>query len=228
MSFLQSQSHQSNATHRDISSTFLGRVVMLFGVAIGISALGAYIGFTNMASFTIKTMPAYMMGAMIAELVLIFTARWWSTMRPLNYVFFAAFAFVSGFTVAPILYSLVAQGSGEIVYRALTATMVTFVAAGLVAWKTEIDMFRFQGFLTMSLIGMLIVGVLGIFFPFGSMMESIYSFFGIILFIGYTMFDLQRLRFNATQNEIEIALAIYLDIFNLFLFILRFLSRGRN
>lgn len=209
-----------------ISSTFFGRVVMFFGAAIGISAIGAYIGFNQIAGAeALSKLPGLMIGAMIVELVLIFTSHWWSQNRPLNYILFAAFAFLSGFTVAPIIFQLVLQGSGGLVTQALLATTLTFIAAGLVAWKTNINMFRFQGFLFMGLIGMIIVGILGIFFPFGSLMESIYSFGGILLFTGFIMFDIQRVRYNVVQNEIEVALALYLDIFNLFLFVLRFLDR---
>lgn len=209
-----------------VSSTFFGRVIMFFGLAIGVSALGAYIGFNMIAGAeSLSTLPGLMIGALIAELVLIFTSHWWSQNRPLNYVLFAAFTFLSGFTIAPIIAQLVLQGSGGVVVQALLATTATCIAAGLVAWRTNVNMFRFQGFLTMGLIGMIIVGILSMFFPMGGLAGSIYSFFGILLFTGFIMFDLQRIRYNVAQNEIEVALALYLDIFNLFLYILRFLDR---
>lgn len=213
---------------RQISSTFFGRVVVLFGAAIGVSALGAYFGFNQISSVEgLNMLPGLMIGAMIAELALIFTSHWWSKTRPLNYILFAAFAFISGFTVAPIIFQLVLKGSGALVTQALLATMLTFVAAGLIAWKTNVNMFRFQGFLVMALIGMVIMGVISIFFPMGGLVNSIYSFFGILLFTAFIMLDIQRIRYSVAQNEIEIALALYLDIFNLFLFILRFLDRDR-
>ena len=220
-----------NVTHvqsagGQISSTFFGRVIMFFGAAVGVSALGAYVGFSQIAgAASLGTLPGLMLVAMLVELVLIFTSRWWSQARPLNYILFAAFTFLSGFTVAPIIFQLVLQGSGALVVQALLATTATFIAAGLIAWRTNINMFRFQGLLTMGLIGMIIVGVLSIFFPMGGLVNSIYSFFGILLFTGFIMFDLQRIRYNVAQNEIEVALSLYLDIFNLFLYILRFLDR---
>ncbi len=209
-----------------ITSTFFGRVVLLFGLALGVSAMGAYVGFSNMQNIAVlKSLPLYMIGAMIAELVLIFTARFWSQARPINYILFAVFAFISGFTIAPIIFQVVLHGNGGVVVQALLATAVTFTAAGLIAWKTNIDMFRFQGLLMMGLIGMIIIGIVSIFLPMSGLMESIYSFGGILLFSGFIMFDIQRVRFNTSQNEIEVALALYLDIFNLFLYILRFLDR---
>ncbi len=218
------QLSQTQTAPHQISSTYFGRVIGWFGLALGVSALGAYIGF-NYALPAMVSSNMLMIGAIVLELILILTSRYWSKIRPLNYILFALFAFASGFTLAPILYMSLSVGNGDILYRALGATMVTFVAAGLIAWKTSIDMFKFQGFLFFALIGMIIVGLIGIFFPFGSLMESLYTFFGILLFTGYIMFDMQRIKYGAGQNEMELALALYLDIFNLFLYILRFLSR---
>ncbi|MFA7278393.1 MAG: Bax inhibitor-1 family protein [Candidatus Gracilibacteria bacterium] len=218
-----SETHLGNT---QITSTFFGRVVLLFGLALGVSAMGAYVGFSNMQNIAaFNNLPLYMIGAMIAELVLIFTARFWSQTRPLNYILFAVFAFISGFTLAPIIFQIVLRGNGGVVVQALLATAVTFTAAGLIAWKTNINMFRFQGLLTMGLIGMIIIGIISMFFPMSGLTESVYSFVGILLFSGFIMFDVQRIRFNTSQNEIEVALALYLDIFNLFLYILRFLDR---
>ena len=210
-----------------ISTTFFGRVMMLFGLALGVSALGTYIGFNQGLDLMIAH-PGYMWAIFAAELILIFTSRIWQKMKPLNYILFSVFAFLSGVTLAPIIYMYMTQsGGGEIVFRALTATMLTFAAAGLVAWKTNIDMFRFQGLLFFGVIGLIVVGLLGVFFPFSSAMEGVYSFFGIMIFTGFVMFDMQRVKYAMAQNEMDLALQLYLDIFNLFLYILRFISRDR-
>lgn len=216
---------QSGSTQ--ISTTFFGRVMMLFGLALGVSALGTYVGFNQGLDLMIAN-PLYMWGVFIAELALIFTSRWWQKIKPLNYVLFSLFAFLSGLTLAPIMYMYITQsGGGEIIFRALGATMLTFTAAGLIAWKTNINMLKFQGLLMIGVIGLIIVGVLGIFFPFSSAMEGIYSFLGIVIFTGFVMFDIQRVKYQIAQNEMDLALQLYLDIFNLFLYILRFMGRDR-
>lgn len=218
------ENSQTLVSGGQISSTYLGRVLTLFGLALGVSALGTYIGF-NYALVYMMGSPMIMFGIMMLELVVIISAAKWMHLRPLNYFLFAFFAFLSGFTLAPVIYMVLQSGNGEILYRALAATMVTFVAAGLIAWNTNINMMKFQGFLFMSLIGMIVVGLISMFFPFGSMMEGVYSFLGILLFAGYSMYDIQQMKFNTQRNEMEAALALYLDIFNLFLYILRFLGR---
>ena len=81
----------------------------------------------------------------------------------------------------------------------------------------------------MGLIGLIITGVIGIFLPWGNTMEMVYSGFGVLLFSAYTMYDFQKIKAYPADAAIDAALAIYLDIFNLFLMVLRFLmSMNRN
>src|SRR3989338_8943136 len=175
--------------------------MMLFGLALGVSAFGTYIGFNQGLDLMIAN-PGYMWGIFITEIVLIFTSQWWQKIKPLNYLLFSLFAFISGVTLAPIMYMYITQsGGGGIIYRALGATMLTFAAAGLLAWRTNINMLKFQGLLLLGIIGLIVVGVIGIFFPFSSALEGIYSFLGIIIFTGFVLFDIQRVKYAWAQNE---------------------------
>jgi hypothetical protein len=79
-----------------------------------------------------------------------------------------------------------------------------------------------------GLLGMIIVGVIGIFIPWGSTTEMIYSGIGVLLFTGYVMYDFQKLKAYPENMYIEAALQLYLDIFNLFIFILRLISSSRR
>jgi len=76
-----------------------------------------------------------------------------------------------------------------------------------------------------SLIGMIVVSIIGIFIPWGNNFEMLFSGFGVILFSGYTMYDIQQIRKNqGMMNPMDAALRLYLDIFNLFIFILRLMG----
>lgn len=210
-----------------VHTTAMGRTLMWFALAIAVSSLGAYIGLTAGISLFLRN-PGMMMGMFILELALVLTARWWSTRRPINYIAFALFAFITGITIVPALLMAALKGGIALVIRALLATAITFILAGVVAWKTEVNMLKFSSILFFALIGMIVVGILSIFIPFGSTGEMVYSFFGVIIFATYAIYDLQRLKYKMYANEVEIALNLYLDIFNLFLYILRFLSSRRN
>lgn len=211
-----------------VQPTYFSRVIFYFGMAILSSALGTYIGFAYLIPYFIE-IPMLMWILFAAELVLIFTARIWSTKRPINYVFFALFSFITGVTLVPLLASIIiSYGGPGLIIKAFLATVFMFSAAALFGWVTKIDLSGLRGFLWISLIGMIVVSVIGIFVPWGSTFEMLFSGFGVILFSAYTVYDFQQIKRMPFINPMDAALRLYLDIFNLFLFILRLLGAGRD
>lgn len=209
------------------SVTFLGKVMMFFALALIMSIAGIYIMLTYVLT-TAYFSAGMFYGLFAVELGIIFTARWWSQKRVVNKLLFALFALISGMTAAPIIAMAAAEAGIMLVIRALAATVLTFGAAAIFGWTTKVNLIGMRGFLMISLIGMIVTGVIGIFIPWGSTMEIIYSWFGVVLFAGYTMYDFQRLKKYPENMYIEAALHLYLDIFNLFLYILRAMMAGRR
>jgi hypothetical protein len=160
-----------------------------------------------------------------AELGLVFTARWWSQNHPINYFLFAAFAFITGLTIVPLLASVILEFGGPgIIIKALLATTFTFTAAAIVGAVSQRSFSGLQGFLMVGLIGMIVVSLVGIFVPWSNTFEMIFSGIGVLIFTGFTLFDIQRLKAYPEDRYIDAALQLYLDIFNLFLYILRLIS----
>jgi len=209
------------------SITFLGKVMMFFALALVMSIAGIYV-MLNYVFATASFSTGMFYGLFIVELGIILTARLWSQKRVINKIMFALFAFISGMTAAPIIAMAAAEAGIMIVVRALAATVLTFAAAAIFGWTTKVNLIGMRGFLMISLIGMIITGVIGLFIPWGSTMELIYSWFGVVLFAGYTMYDIQKLKKYPENMYIEAALSLYLDIFNLFLYILRAIMASRR
>ena len=197
-----------------------------FGLAMLSSAVGTYVGFEYALSYIMQH-PWLMFAIFGAELILIFTSNAWKN-SDLAKPLFALFTFLSGMTLAPLLAQVAIQMGGAIIYKALGATAMTFIAAALIGFRTEKNLMGMRGFLFASLIGMLIVGIIGIFIPWSNTFEMLFSGFGVILFAGYTMYDFQRIKYQSGMHPIDAALQLYLDIFNLFTFILRLMMSGRN
>ena len=84
-----------------------------------------------------------------------------------------------------------------------------------------------SGILFLAVIGLLVMGVLQIFLPLlrTGVFELAVSGGGILVFALFLAVDLQRVAAQSRvgANPILLALSLYLDIFNLFLFILRFM-----
>jgi modulator of FtsH protease len=202
-------------------TSFYSKVFFFFGMAILTTAVGSYIGLNYLASYFIAN-PLIMWGLFIVELILIFSAKLWKTTKPLNYLLFLAFAFISGLTLVPLLMlATLSSGSMDLIIKAFLATALVFSAAAIFGHTTHLNLQGLRGFLIFSLLGMIIVSVIGIFIPWNNTFEMFFAGFGVVIFSAYTMYDIQKLKSYPENEYIDAALQLYLDIFNLFVFILR-------
>lgn len=211
-----------------IEPTFFGKVMTFFALAVLASAAGVYVTYNYFIEYFIQT-PALMWIFFIGELALIFTSRLWSNKIPINRLLFGLFAFITGVTIAPLIAVLAASPGGvAIISKALLATTFMFTATAIVGWTTKMNLSGMRGFLLIGLIGLIIVGIMGIFIPWSNQMEMIYSGIGVLLFSAFTMYDFQNIKKYPEDRYIDAALALYLDMFNLFLFILRLITASRD
>lgn len=207
-----------------IEPTFFGKVMSFFALAVLASAAGAFLTMKYFMGYFIAQ-PALMWVFFIVELALIFTSRMWSQRVPLNRFLFAFFAMLTGVTIAPLLGVMAASPGGvEVIIKALLVTGLMFTATGIFGWTTKMDLSGLRGFLITGLIGLIIVGIISFFIPWSSQTEMIYSGFGVLLFAGFAVYDFQKIKHYPEDRYIDAALNLYLDIFNLFLFVLRFMN----
>lgn len=212
-----------------IEPTFFGKVMTFFALAILSSAAGMYITTTYWMDYFYQQ-PALIYVVMIVELAIVLTARMWSTKIPLNRFLFVFFTFITGVTAAPLIGVLANTPEGVgILTKALLATGIMFTATAAFGWTTKIDLSGMRGFLMIGLIGMIVVGLIGIFIPWSNTTEMIYSGIGVLLFTGFISYDFQKIKQYPEDRYIDAALVLYLDIFNLFMYILRLiLSMNRR
>jgi len=203
------------------SDGFINKVFSIFGLALLVTGLGVWTGFQYMLP-VFAANPLSMYALFGLELILIFTSRRWHTIEPLNKFLFALFAFSSGMTIVPLIANFALEfGSYDIIFNSLFSTTATFMAMALIGWTSKRSFVGLRGFLFMSLLGLLIVSIVGIFLPWGNTGEMLVSGFGVLIFAGYTMVDIQRLKHYQDDQYILAAMQLYLDIFNMFIFILR-------
>ena len=207
---------------------FTSKVMFYFGLALLTSAAGTYTGFKYITQIFMAN-PAIIWVLFAVELILVFTSRLWSTRKPVNYLLFAAFAFITGVTLVPLLASVILEfGGPDLIIKALVATTFTFTGTAIYGWITQRNLSGLRGFLWVSLIGMIIISLIGIFYPWSNTFEMIFSGIGVIVFSAYTMYDFQKLKIFPSDRPMDAALMLYLDIFNLFIFILRLMSGSRR
>jgi FtsH-binding integral membrane protein len=115
----------------------------------------------------------------------------------------------------------------------------TFGACSIYGWMTKRDLTSLGGFMTMGLIGIIIASLVNMFFK-SSGMAMIISYIGVLVFVGLTAYDTQKIKNMASTQPAGIgagairkgailgALSLYLDFINLFLMLLRILGGNRD
>lgn len=128
---------------------------------------------------------------------------------------------------ASLAYIFVVYTQASIV-RVFLITSVTFGAMSLYGYTTKKDLSGWGSFLMMGLIGIIVASIVNIFMQ-SDMMHWVISVIGVLVFVGLTAYDTQKIKNNylesdgqATMSKKAImgALTLYLDFINLFLMML--------
>ena len=201
----------------------LGRVLGLLGFASLFTAGGALIApFLGPSALLISIVGG------LGSLLGLFAAR---DRSPLNLGLLYAFAAFEGLALGLILESYITAGLATVVLDAALTTAAMTIAAGVYGYTTKRDLSGLGGILTVGLIGVLVASVVGIFVHMPLLYIGI-SAVSAVLFTGFLVYDLNRVAQSrgATEGQaILLAVSVYLDIFNLFLALLRlFDGAGRD
>ena len=171
-------------------------------------------------------------GAILAELGLV---MWLSAginrmSVPTAIMAFLAYSALNGLTLSALLaaYGL------DAIFSTFVACASMFGAASVYGMITKRDLTSIGGFFIMGVVGLIVMSVVNIFLH-ASALEFGISIIGVIIFVGLTAYDAQKLKDLSVQmsesgelaskGAIIGALTLYLDFINLFLFLLRLLGR---
>ena len=125
------------------------------------------------------------------------------------------------------------------IYSTFFICSATFLACSIYGWTTKRDLTSWGGFLMMGLIGIVIATLVNMFIR-SSAMSMLVSYIGVIVFVGLTAYDTQKLKNMALTQPAGLdgavvrkgailgALSLYLDFINLFLMLLRIFGGGRD
>lgn len=172
-------------------------------------------------------------GLFIAELVIVFSlsARISKMSSATATLLFYVFAALNGLALAPIF----------LVYTATSIAKTFFICAGtfgamsVYGYFTTQDLTKWGNFLFYALIGLIIASVVNIFTK-STQLDWIISIAGVLIFVGLTAWDTQKIKQMALVTPPAYAghlatvgaLSLYLDFINLFLYLLRFFGSQRD
>ena len=125
--------------------------------------------------------------------------------------------------------------TGKSVARVFFITSATFGAMSIYGYTTKRDLTRLGSFLMMGLIGIIIASLINIFMK-SSMMYFVISILGVLIFVGLTAYDTQKIKNMYVESDsgeligkkaVMGALTLYLDFINLFIMLLRLFGQRR-
>lgn len=215
----------SPAASRPILKSTLSGALWLLCIALALTVVGVIGGI----AFALPILASgWIFALFLLELAIIWTAPAWSRSSPLNILLFAAFPLLSGLTLTPVILSVLTgyANGAAILMNALVSTALLCAASAVFASMAGDLGSTIGRFLFQSLIGLIIFGLLQVFIPAlrSQGFEMIVSGVGIVTFSLFLSYDLQRLSRRAEgSSAFLLALSLYLDIYNLFLYILRFM-----
>lgn len=220
------------------TNTFLRSVYNWMAIGLGLTALTAYFVSTDPTmQQIIRTSPGLVMILIFVELGFVFflSARIQKIKAATATALFSIYSILNGVTLSVILMRYTAASIGS----TFVICAGTFLACSIYGMTTKKDLTSMGGFMMMGLIGIIIASVVNMFIG-SSGLSMIISYVGVIVFVGLTAYDTQKLKAmavtlpdNATgamvrKGAIIGALTLYLDFINLFIMLLHIFGGSRD
>ena len=212
------------------------KVFVWMTLALAITGLTAYGVATSPTILSlIFSSKVTFFGLIIAEFALVFAISGAINRLSLSTatLLFILYSVINGATLSTIFFAFSVATIGKVFF----ITAGTFGAMALVGYTTKTDLTSMGKLLFMALLGIIIASVVNIFVA-SSGLDLILSYVGVLVFVGLTAYDTQKIKQmcqaapdagESTQKLALIgALSLYLDFINLFLYLLRIFGNNRD
>lgn len=166
----------------------------------------------------------------VAELILVIvlSARITKLKPTTAKILFLLYSFTTGLTFGSIfvVYELTS------IMTIFLITSMLFGVFALIGYKTNVDLSKLGTYLLMMLIGIIICIIINLFLN-NSMFDMFISCISVIVFLGFTAYDIQKvkdLEGQLPEDNLAIigALELYLDFINIFLDLLKLFGKSND
>lgn len=199
------------------STPLLAKVMCLLTLSIASGGVGAYLGrniqslIATLGLFAVAIVGIFVVRAAGGGYVAVGLLMGWS----------AVFGAMSG----PLISYAIAEEGPGIVIQSLTGTTAVMIITGIVGMASGINFSALGPILLIGLLGLIVVGLIGMFVRFSRTVNIVYSIFGILIFSGLFLFKF----FNMSKSEntweaaVYHAMSIYITFVNFFMHLLQLL-----
>lgn len=204
-------------SHRVLRNTW-----MMLGLTMIPTVIGAWVG-TNMNLLFMAQHPLLSSILMLAAMFGLFMGIAANRNNSLGVVLLLAATFFLGVMLGPILqFALHLTNGAQLIGMAAGGTGAIFLTLSAIATFSKRD-FSFLGqFLMVGLVMLILASIANLFFHVPAVSLAI-SAIAILIFSGYLLFDVSRVVQGGETNYVMATLAIYLDVYNIFVNLLNIL-----
>ena len=226
-----------NERQWDVSAAFpilMRKVYVWMTLALAITGITAY-GVANSPGImqAIYTNQILFWGLIIAEFALVIGVS--AAINKLSLtvatLMFVAYSVINGLLLSYIFLAYTQSSIATVFF----ITAGTFAAMAFIGYTTKTDLSSFGKYILMALIGVVIATLVNAFFVKSTVFDLILSYAGVLIFVGLTVYDSQKIKRmleqapdagEAAQKYALLgALSLYLDFINLFIYLLRIFGR---
>jgi FtsH-binding integral membrane protein len=221
---------------QEASTVFLAKVFNWMAVGLGLTGVTAFVtAQTALAPLILGTPLIFVLMIAVIGLPIYLQVRINKLAAGRATGFFVAYSVVMGLFLSSIF----------LMYTATSITATFFITSGMFGAMavyglvTKRDLSGMGSFMFMGLIGIILASIVNLFLHSSALHWTI-SVIGVIVFVGLTAYDVQRIKGIGEEGIMEQgesairkgaiigALALYLDFINLFLMMLRFMGVARD
>ena len=215
-----------------VEADFMQKVYLWMTFALTLTGFVAYR--TTQSEFLLELIFSSsfgFIGLIIGELALVFWISSGIQRMSSNMAIglFLLYSVLNGMTLSVLLIAY----TGASVASTFFITAGMFGAMSVYGYTTKQDLSSWGNLLFMALIGLILASVVNIFLQ-SSGLYWLISYIGVLVFVGLTAYDTQKIKQLAAQVIVESeegrkvailgALTLYLDFINMFIFMLRILG----
>jgi FtsH-binding integral membrane protein len=218
-----------------VEADFMQKVYLWMTFALTLTGFVAYR--TTQSEFLLELIFSSsfgFIGLILAELALVFWISSGIQRMSSNMAIglFLLYSVLNGMTLSVLLIAY----TGASVASTFFITAGMFGAMSVYGYTTKQDLSSWGNLLFMALIGLILASVVNIYLQ-SSGLYWLINYIGVLVFVGLTAYDTQKIKQIATQVIVESeegrkvailgALTLYLDFINMFIFMLRILGNRR-
>ncbi|WJF91196.1 Bax inhibitor-1/YccA family protein [Paraburkholderia bonniea] len=188
------------------------------------TVLGAWIGVATGFSLFAATSPAMSLLAFLAIAFGFMFAIQKTKDSAVGVFVLLGFTFFMGLMLSRLLSFVLGFSNGSsLIMIAFGGTGIIFASMATIATVSKRDFSGMGKWLFMGVIVLILASVANIFLKLPALMLTV-SVLAIVIFSAYMLYDVQRVVNGGETNYISATLAIYLDVYNVFVNLLSLLS----